>query len=126
MPVAISISKYRSSWEKQAKRQKAENESLRRAAIEVSHRLKDLLVNGYHVKKVVLYGSILQPEEFNGRSDIDLAVEGLPKRLYFEALGKLMAASDFEVDLKPLEDVKQLLAERIKKGKIIYEKGTDT
>lgn len=119
------IAKYKASWEKRARHQEAENEELRKAAIEVSVKLKDILVNDYHVKKVILFGSILQAGDFNGRSDIDIAVEGLAKDIYFKALGRLMFATDFEVDLKPIEDVDELMAERIKRGRVIYEKGKD-
>jgi len=41
---------------------------------------------------------------------------------YFTALARLMMQSSFDVDLKPVEDVSDLLRQRISKGKILYEK----
>ncbi|MBI5198160.1 MAG: hypothetical protein HZA19_06075, partial [Nitrospirae bacterium] len=101
-----NLLQYKTFWDKQAKETDSRNERLRKQALELSHQLKDILVKNYRVKKVILYGSILRPGDFYERSDIVMAVEGLPKRLYFKALGELMFASKFDVDIKPMEDVK--------------------
>jgi len=83
-----------------------------------------MLVRNYPVRKVILYGSVIEPGRFKKTSDIDIAVEGLPKKHHFEALALLMEASPFEVDLKPIEEVSELLRQRMVKGKVLYEKGT--
>lgn len=120
------VKKYKASWKKRDEEEADRNEKLRKEALTVALNLKEILVRDYHAKKVILFGSVIQPGEFHSRSDIDIAVEGLPKDLHFQALGRLVFASDFEVDLKPIEDVSGLIAERIRKGKVIYEEGKDS
>ncbi|MEW6328435.1 MAG: nucleotidyltransferase domain-containing protein [Thermodesulfobacteriota bacterium] len=122
----IDIAKYKAGWEERTRRESAENEAARAKAVQVAQSLAEMLIKNYPVKKVVLYGSVIEPGRFKKTSDIDLAVEGLPKQHYFEALALLMEASPFEVDLKPLEDVSELLRQRIDKGRVLYEKRTNS
>ncbi|MCB9727200.1 MAG: nucleotidyltransferase domain-containing protein [Deltaproteobacteria bacterium] len=71
-----------------------------------------LLVDGYGARRVVLFGSLATGEVHEG-SDVDLAVEGLPKLAYFDALAALMDAMETRVDLVRLEDAPPSLAARI-------------
>ncbi|TSA11175.1 MAG: nucleotidyltransferase domain-containing protein [Deltaproteobacteria bacterium] len=120
----IDITKYKAAWEERARRESAENEAARAKAVQVAQSLTEMLVRNYPVRKVILYGSVIEPGRFKKTSDIDIAVEGLPKKHHFEALALLMEASPFEVDLKPIEEVSELLRQRMVKGKVLYEKGT--
>jgi len=86
-------------------------------------KLVGLLVKKYHVKKVVLLGSLLNKGRFGYHSDIDLCVEGIPAGCYFTAVGELLLeAADFDVDLIPFEDATPEMKERVKRGRILYEK----
>ncbi|MEO1353283.1 MAG: nucleotidyltransferase domain-containing protein [Cyanobacteria bacterium J06635_15] len=50
--------------------------------------------------KVVLFGSLLTPDNVHSRSDIDLAVWGLPEADYLSALADLLDLDpDFSIDL---------------------------
>ena len=86
-------------------------------------KLVGLLVKKYHVKKVVLLGSLLDRERFGYHSDIDLCVEGLPEGSYFMAVGELLLdAADFDVDLISFEDATPEMKGRVKQGRLLYEK----
>ena len=74
-----------------------------------------------YVKKVVLFGSLTEETRFNERSDMDIAVEGLPKYEFFKALGHLMMESPWPVDLIPAEAAGNPIRQRIEKGIILYE-----
>jgi len=75
----------------------------------------------YDVEKIILYGSICERENFHKRSDIDIAVVGLQDQFFFKAFGELMMKLDFEIDLKPYEQLDLLMKDRIlKKGEVIY------
>jgi len=113
---------YKKYWDRRAAEEEIAKEKIRAKAIREAKHLKDILVKEFSVKKVVLFGSVLEAGRFKENSDIDIAVAGLPKKLYFRALSRLMMESTFEIDLKPVEDVSELLRQRIKKGKVIYEK----
>ncbi|PSN20156.1 hypothetical protein C7271_03630 [filamentous cyanobacterium CCP5] len=54
--------------------------------------------------RIIVFGSLLS-DRFGDDSDIDLAVEGIPKERYFEAVARVNEFSDRWVDLKPLEDL---------------------
>jgi uncharacterized protein len=117
-----ALTKYKHYWEKKAVEEHITREGLRRDAMKTAAKMKDILVKEFSVSKVILFGSILEEGKFKEDSDIDLAVEGLSKSTYFEALARLIMRSPFAIDLKPLEDVSALLKKRIMRGRILYEK----
>ena len=51
----------------------------------------ELLRNSFGVKRVVVFGSVVQTELFHPGSDVDLAVWGLESGTYFRAVGQLQA-----------------------------------
>lgn len=116
------LQRYREAWRRRLKKEENERKGLRRDALRVAEKLKEMLVQDYSVRKVVLYGSVLFEEKFARGSDIDLAVEGLQKERYFEALARLQSESLFEVDLKPMEELRGLIREHIEGGKVLYVK----
>ena len=83
--------------------------------------LMRILVEKYHVKKIVLIGSCLNKEHFRFHSDIDLCVKGLEGSLYFKAVGELLIrAGEFDVDLIPMEDATERMKGYIDKGEVLY------
>ncbi|NWF75125.1 MAG: nucleotidyltransferase domain-containing protein [Nitrospirae bacterium] len=122
----IDLRKYKKYWKEEALRSEVKKEKLRKDALKTAERLKDILIKNFSVKKIVIFGSVLQKGDFDENSDIDLAVEGLPKNAFFTALARLIMESPFEVDLKPIEDTSDLLRKRISQGKILYEKRNDS
>ena len=92
-----TLAAYKKSWDRIETAQKVKREKLRKEAMEIGKRLKDILVKEFSVKKVVLFGSVLETGRFKEDSDIDIGVEGLPKRLYFRAYARLMMKSPFAV-----------------------------
>lgn len=63
-----------------------------------------LLKQEFRVKEVFLFGSLLTPEFVHPESDIDLAVWGLNRDRYCEAVGTLLCSvKGFNVDLIMLE-----------------------
>jgi uncharacterized protein len=117
-----ALTKYKHYWDEKALEEHIICEKLRKDAMKTAAKMKDILVKEFSVKKVVLFGSILEEGKFKEDSDIDLAVEGLSKSTYFEALARLIMRSPFAIDLKPVEEVSDLLKKRIMRGRILYEK----
>ncbi|MBN2576774.1 MAG: nucleotidyltransferase domain-containing protein [Deltaproteobacteria bacterium] len=66
-------------------------------------RAAKLLAERYHARRVVLFGSLVDGT-FSERSDVDLAVEGMPSAPYFDALADLMTLFGGPVDLVRLEE----------------------
>jgi len=88
-----------------------------REAYAAARKCVRILYDKYKVSRVYLIGSLAHPEDFHERSDIDLAVEGLPSHLYFKALAELWRElpAGLELDLIPLEDVDPDFLKRILK-----------
>jgi predicted nucleotidyltransferase len=89
----------------------------------VLKKLINIHIRKYHVNKIILIGSLADESRFGFHSDIDLYVEGLPDKLYFAALGELlMEAGEFDVDLITDNGVNSKMKERIREGRLLYEK----
>lgn len=86
-----------------------------RAARLLSHaaEAKSLLRDRYAVRRVWLFGSLVAGQPPTEDSDVDLAVEGLPSAVYFNALADLMALFQGPVDLVRLEEAPDSLRDRI-------------
>lgn len=100
------------------KREQARQESLRQLqsrGIETAKRAARMLCQEFGVKRVVLFGSMLQPK-IHANSDIDLAVWNLSKSDYFQAVGKLQGLSEFAIDLVESENAPDYIVEAIAQG----------
>jgi len=63
----------------------------------------DYLKSKYSVRKVLLFGSLVNSDFFHDHSDIDIAVDGLPENNYYQAVGELMdLIPDFSIDVVDL------------------------
>lgn len=117
-----SLKQYRQSWYRQTAKDYRTSERMRINALQTACEMKDILVREFQVTQVVLFGSVLVKGRFSKDSDIDLAVKGLPRKSFIAALARLISESPYEIDLKPLEDVGELLQQRIMRGKVLYAK----
>jgi predicted nucleotidyltransferase len=112
------------SWKKKLNKEHIENqkriEELRRLAFDCAK----FMVTHYKVKRVYLFGSLVQREYVHKKTDIDLAVVGLIPKVYFSVLKDLwdLVPSGVEVDLIPLEDAHNNMKKHIiKEGELLYE-----
>lgn len=65
------------------------------------------------VKRVWLFGSIAKGRIPDWRSDIDLAVEGLPKLDVFRTWSEIESKLDMDLDLVRIEDADETLRDQI-------------
>lgn len=84
--------------------------------IKIARQCADLLKTKFGVKKVILFGSLLDYREMNYHSDIDLAVLGLPEKKLWLAGALLEKNHDFNIDLVEIEKAKPHILKAIKKG----------
>lgn len=104
--------KYKPYIDGLVEREQHRRQRLQRRAEEamwVARRAADFLRNRYSVTRVRVFGSVLEPKYFHERSDIDLAVEGLPTDVYLQAWAFLNGGtpeinSTFEIDLVTPEE----------------------
>jgi predicted nucleotidyltransferase len=63
-------------------------------------RIIDMAIREYQPRKILQWGSLLEADDFDENSDIDIAVEGLTDaRKFLDLLGKAISMTDFPVDL---------------------------
>lgn len=79
-----------------------------RLRLDKAHRAAEraavLLRTEFSAKRVVVFGSLVTPELFHVRSDIDLAVWGIKDSDYFRAVGVLQSLDvEFPIDLIDFE-----------------------
>ncbi|MBM3882164.1 MAG: nucleotidyltransferase domain-containing protein [Verrucomicrobia bacterium] len=81
----------------------------------------DLLYR-HGARRVWVFGSVAagRPQDF--RSDIDLAVEGLPSQLYFQALGELLELFPCSVNLVEIEKSSPQLRQNIERWNIFISR----
>ena len=72
----------------------------------------------FHVKRVLLFGSSLDPSKES--HDIDLAVEGINPKEFFKYYGKLMLKLSKPVDLIDLAETSKFVTLVEKEGILIY------
>lgn len=103
----------RSAQERSQKRQKNLNER-RQRALALAHQAAQILREEFGATRVVLYGSLLRPELFHLRSDVDLAAWDVQH--YFRAVARLLDLDpEIEINLAPIEDVRPSLRTTIEK-----------
>lgn len=120
---ARDLRKIRETWEKRFQAEESERKRLTEDARKAAGECAQILAKQFGAKKIYLFGSVKKPAIFHKRSDIDLAVEGLPSQKYFPALSKLMAhiPVGLDIDLIPLEDAFPELREFVKsEGELLY------
>ena len=124
MSVRISPEKmatYRATARRSWAKERGRLELRHRRACAVACQAADLLRREYGAVRVVLFGSLVRSELFHIRSDIDLAVWGLDKKLHYRAIAQLLALDPaFEVDLVMGEEIPaSLLAVVEKEGRAL-------
>lgn len=110
---------YIRDWVERKKKEEEKMKVLSQKALKEAKRIAEVLREKYGVGKVVLFVSLAKylrgTGEFTERSDIDLAVEGLPKEKYFKVLSEINRFSEFEIDLIDLEGCPEFLKRLIKR-----------
>lgn len=84
--------------------------------LEVARQCAQILKEKFGATRVVLFGSMLNPERMTWRSDIDLAVWGLPEKDFFRAGAAIERGHDFPVDLVEIQHAKPHILDAIDQG----------
>ena len=84
--------------------------------IKVARECARILKAEFGATKVVLYGSMLNPERMTWRSDIDLAVWGLPEKDLFRAGAAIERGHDFSIDLVEVQHARPHILKAIEQG----------
>ncbi len=82
------------------------------------------MIKEYQPERIYQWGSLLQMDQFDINSDIDIAVEGMDSaEKFFELYGRAVAITDFSLDLVELEKINDVHRKSIREtGRLVYEK----
>ncbi len=102
-------------WDSEARRREA------RAAI--LNALETVLPNHPEVRRVFLFGSVIQAGAFRADSDIDVAVEGTSAEQYFALWHHLgNAAPEWMIDLREINQPSHFTSSVQQRGELVYER----
>ncbi len=107
---------YRATTRKRWERERHELARRRERAWALARNAAALLRAEFGAGQVVTFGSLVHPDLFHARSDVDLAVRGLDGRHYFRAMGRLLCLDpSIEIDLVMVEDASGQLRDTIER-----------
>ncbi|MBO8129196.1 MAG: nucleotidyltransferase domain-containing protein [Peptococcaceae bacterium] len=105
--------RYVSGWLKREKEREARLKQQHQLALKKAFEIAQMLKAKYGVKKVVLFGSVVNGKYW-AHSDIDIAVHGMDEDRYLDmAWEASQIALPFKVDLLPFEKVSKALQRKI-------------
>lgn len=117
----VDVSEYVQGHRRRVAREREARLARYRRAAAQAKMMGATLAERFPVSRIWLFGSILAPDRFDERSDVDIACQGLPPDRYFEAYGALEGQGGIPFDLVRIETCSEGLAERIRReGKLIY------
>ncbi len=94
------MAEYRATLRRRRERERELLALRRERAWEVARRAAALLKEGFGAEKVLVCGSLLYPERFTERSDVDIAAYGIKPSDTFKAVGATLGlGGDIEVNL---------------------------
>lgn len=92
-PIDVSLAAYLSRVRQQKQKHLQQLQQRHLMGLEQAKQMASLLKEEFAVKEVFLFGSLLTPKPIHLNSDIDLAVRGLSRDHYCEAVGTLLCES---------------------------------
>ena len=114
-PPSAEFAKYLPHIRRRWQREQADLARRRERAQQVARRAVEVLRGQFGARQVILFGSLARDGSFDERSDIDVAVSGIPAREFFRASAAVAAGSEFQVDLVDLADCSLSLRESIER-----------
>jgi predicted nucleotidyltransferase len=103
--VDTGFSDYLRGWQERSRARAAARLERARQARAAAESVAGLLLRSFGARRVWLVGSLVHPEWFHERSDIDLVCEGVsPDRVPEADLASWEAAGGFDLDLVPIEE----------------------
>ncbi|GJM41875.1 MAG: DNA polymerase subunit beta [Ardenticatenaceae bacterium] len=117
----VRMDKYQLTVQKRAKKQQETLDKRREKAWQLAQTAATTLKEEFGALRVAIFGSLVQPNLFHRRSDVDLAVWGLAESDYYRAVSHLLSLGpDISVDLVEMERASARLCEKIEReGQLI-------
>lgn len=112
-------------WRQQRQREVAQIEAAKQKAWSDVQRVARLLRQEFGATRILVFGSLVK-DRFSLDSDIDMAVAGVAKERFFEAVAAVNEGCDRWVDLKPIESLEPYFWQRIQSQGIWMDESTES
>ena len=121
------IAEYKRHWRERAAREAARRRELAPRARSEARRVAQVLVHEFGASRVYLFGSLVQDGQFQERSDVDLAVEGIAPERFFKVWAAAGARTDVPIELVDLDEVGEPMRTLILQyGELLSDADTDS
>jgi predicted nucleotidyltransferase len=111
----LEIDQYRQTAQRRLTFLERERQQRVAKAWALARKAADLLRERFAAKRVAAFGSLIHPEYFHGRSDVDLAVWGLEEGDYLRAVAAVTGLdTEISVDLIAVEEAPESLSDLIR------------
>lgn len=104
-----ALAKYRATAQRRQTQRLQWQQKRQQQGQQIAQQASKILKREFGVKRVRLFGSLLDSKRVHPESDIDLAVEGLPGKHYLTAVTRMLDLSDFSIDLVQIEHTRPRL-----------------
>ena len=111
-------------WQQRQQRQLAQFKVLKHQAWRDTQHIAKVLRQDFGATGIFVYGSLVK-DQFSAESDIDIAVTGIAKDRFFEAVAVVNDGCDRWVDLKPIESLEPYFWQRIQSQGIWIDEATE-
>jgi len=112
-----------SLWEQSLHEKRKRNEALRQKTLSHIDTVLSHLRLRYTWSEIYIFGSVLRKGRFGPESDVDFAVQGLPKHDLYRLVGELSDALERPVDVVVLEESQ--MADSIRRKGVQWEAGKE-
>jgi len=114
VPSAEELDRYRETCRRRDQQARRVQERMHRDGRAAAQRAATLLRTEFDVDRVVLFGSVARGAYLGPRSDVDVAVEGLPAGLHAQAVDRVQGvAGRARIDLVRIEQCSASLRKAI-------------
>lgn len=119
----FDLQKCQDNFKRRQAARHAEREALRQQARKAAlAAIQQVLPRYPQVAQVYLFGSVVQPRQFHGRSDIDVAVVGTDAATYFDLWRELEAAcTGWMIDLREINTPSHFTDVVHLTGELVYD-----
>jgi predicted nucleotidyltransferase len=119
-----AIESYRRGWRQREARKRAKREAARLAAqTTIKEQILALVQRWPTIRRVYLFGSVIQPGAFHEKSDVDVAIEGATGEAYFGFWRELdEAVPQFFIDVREIDAPSSFADEVRRSGILVYER----
>ena len=120
--MSVSISEVKKYLKEKNHRERIYRQDLFKHATKDFDRMVAYIKRNYRNITIYQWGSLMNPEDFDENSDIDIAVAGInSSEQFFKLYGELIKMTEFPLDFVEIDRIDILNQESIKgKGRLVY------